>query len=272
MQTQRGMTLIETLLALVLGSLILAAAVAFLNDSSRTIRIGQENTKNTTRAQQALNAMVKELKSVNIAEPLLYPITPAWSDLPALPYTAFELSPYPTTAGQVVVPATPALRKFSSQVGETALDLKWYPKTADLKEDNSLVFYKAPAPGPGETSTMERITYRLDGERLVREVQRPLTSSSTSFQSSPAPEVRLLADEVETIQFTYPEFERRLDAALDTQLTGLLNDEGADAMTRFINENYRKIIGIRLVMKGARHGTKEFPGVTLTTEVRLRSE
>jgi hypothetical protein len=120
---------------------------------------------------------------------------------------------------------------------------------------------------------MERITYRLTPEgRLLREVQQPLTDASVSFTSNPTPSFRSLADDVAVVQFTYPEFERRLDAALESQLDDLLNDQGLAAQTRFINENFRKIIGIRLVMRGAQQGDKQTPGVELNTEVRLRSE
>lgn len=270
---QRGLTLIEILVALTIGVVVLGAAIAFLMNSSQLVRIGQDGTKNTTRAQQALNAMVKELKSVHIDKPILYPITPAWEDLPALPYGAFEFSPYPDTAGQVIAPAVPAARKFASQAGQTALHLKWYPNPDTPEESNSLVFYKAPAPGPGETSSIERITYRLSPEgRLLREVQQPLSSSATRFASNPTPSFRSLADDVAVIQFTYPEFERRLDVSLDGQLSTLLNDQGLIGQTRYINENYRKIIGIRLVMRGAQQGGKYLPGVELNTEVRLRSE
>lgn len=270
---QRGLTLIEVLIAITIGVVVLGAAIAFLMNSSQLIRKGQESTEHTTRAQQAINAMVKELKTVHIDEPILFAVSPDWDDLPALPYGAFELSPYPDTAGQVVTPAVPALRKFASQVGETALTLKWYPNPDTPDESNSLVFYKAPAPGPGGTSNIERITYRLTGEgRLIREVQQPLSSTSVRFFSNPTPSFRALADEVAVVQFTYPEFERRLDAALESQLDDLLSDQGLAAQTRFINENYRKIIGIRLVMRGAQQGNKQTPGVELNTEVRLRSE
>lgn len=265
------MTILELLVSLVIGLGVLAAGLAFLNNTSRSIQIGQESAANTSVAQQALNRMVKELKGVHVANPSLMSITPAWTDLPALPYTALELYPYPATSGQVMDPAAPAARKFASQ--STPLDIyhKWYPNPNGA-ESNSLVFYKAPATAPGNVSQVERITYRLQGDRLLREVQRPLSSSATSFVGTPAPLVTVLAKEVQQIQFTYPDFARQMTAAVDTQLNDLLADEGNAVLQRHLNETYRKVIGIRIVMAGAQISGSTSAGIELQTEVRLRSE
>ena len=249
---QRGITLVESLVAVVIGLGVLGAAAGFFIQTSRSIKMGQDSAENTAVAQQLAT-------------------TPAWDTLPALPYTAKELYPYPSTAGVVIDPAYPAARWFGSQ---SASDIyhKWYPNP-DGGGSNSLVFYKAVPPGPGGTSTIERVSYRLDSKnQLIKEVQRPLLSTSTSFQSSPTPERTVLAKEVQSIAFTYPVFERQMNAALDTQLTAMQTAQGAAATQSFISDNYRKIIGIRVVMQGPRIGNKNKPGIELETEVRLRSE
>lgn len=271
--SQKGLTLMELMVALLIGSILLTAAMLFMNSTSKTIKLGHENSVNTSVAQQALSRMVKELKGVNVDAPPLYAVSPTWDTLPALPYSSLEIYPYPNTSGSVAVPAAPAARKFASQASPSDIYHKWYPNPADGKEDNSLVFYRAPAPGPGGTSQVVRISYRLDAKgRLLREVQKPLSSGSLSFQSSPTPEITVIADAVDTLQFTYPEFERQMSASLDNDLTTLQTNEGYQALQVSLNENFRKIIRIRLVMKGARSGNGNFPGVELTTEVRLRSE
>ena len=233
--------------------------------------MGQDSAENTAVAQQLLSRITREIKSASVLRPRLLATTPAWDTLPALPYTAKELYPYPSTAGVVIDPAYPAARWFGSQ---SASDIyhKWYPNP-DGGGSNSLVFYKAVPPGPGGTSTIERVSYRLDSKnQLIKEVQRPLLSTSTSFQSSPTPERTVLAKEVQSIAFTYPVFERQMNAALDTQLTAMQTAQGAAATQSFISDNYRKIIGIRVVMQGPRIGNKNKPGIELETEVRLRSE
>ncbi|PKL77694.1 MAG: hypothetical protein CVV27_04815 [Candidatus Melainabacteria bacterium HGW-Melainabacteria-1] len=190
----------------------------------------------------------------------------------------------------MVAPAVPAARRFLSQSGQTDMWRKWFPRP-NGDESNSLVFYKAPAPGAGGTSQIERITYRLQQDtdaagyrrsRLLREVQRPLTAASTNFGSNPAPIVTVLADEVQVLQFSYPIFEQQMTAALHTQWNLIEADPDptkAIELLRTINSNYRKVIGIRIVMGGARLGPEikgSTPplsaGVELRTEVRLRSE
>lgn len=269
---QRGFTLVEALMALVIGGVLLAAAMMFLNSTSKTIGIGEKNTKNTSTAQQALSRMVKEIKGMNVDTPPLYSVTPVWTTLPALPYNSLEIFPYPNTAGTVAVPTVPAARLFASQSSPADIFHKWYPNP-NGNEANSLVFYKAPAPGPGGTANVERISYRLDDQhRLIREVQRPIIAGSLAFQTSPVPERRILSEEVETIQFTYPQFERAMNSTLDTDLTTLQTNEGYSALQVFINQSFRNIIEIRIVMQGGSSGGKDFQGVELKTEVRLRNE
>ncbi|PKL76877.1 MAG: hypothetical protein CVV27_08075, partial [Candidatus Melainabacteria bacterium HGW-Melainabacteria-1] len=97
---QRGFSMIELLVALVIGSALLAAGVAFMMRTGNTIRIGQEQTENTSRAQQVMSRMVKELKGVNVDAPPLFNVAPAWNSLPALPhYSHLELPSYAATAG-----------------------------------------------------------------------------------------------------------------------------------------------------------------------------
>lgn len=269
--TQKGISLVETLVAVVIGIGILGAAMGFFMQTSRSIKMGQESAENTSVAQQLLLRITREIKAASVLRPRLFATTPVWDTLPALPYTAKELYPYPSTAGLVIDPAYPAARWFATQ---TASDIyhKWYPNP-DAGGSNSLVYYKAVAPAPGGASTIERVTYRVDSKnQLLKEVQRPLLTASTSFQSSPTPVRTVLAKEVEMIAFTYPVFERQMNAALDTQLTAMQTLQGAAATQSFISENYRKIIGIRVVMQGPRIGNKTKPGIELTTEVRLRSE
>ena len=157
--------------------------------------------------------------------------------------------------------------RFLSQAGATDITHKWYPNpTGD--ESNSLVFYRAPAPGPGGTSTIERVTYRLRDRKLYREVQSPIAAGGNSFYSGPTPVSTVLTDDVQLIQFTYPIFEQQMSAALDTQLLALAT---ADRIA-FINENFRKVIGIRIVLGGGQITGQELKGIELKTEVRLRSE
>lgn len=291
---QRGLTVIELLVALVIGLGVIAAGLAFMMRSGESIRIGQEQAVNTSRGQQALARMVAEIKGVNIDAPPLYPVTPAFANLPRLPYLMIEKTPLydpvpaTGTAAPLIMPATPAARQFNSQNGAADLMHKWFPNpNPALNESNSLVFYKAPAPGAGGTSSIQRITYRLvvDNDprsgyrrsRLMREVQNPLSDGSIQFHGAPAPASTVLADDVISIQFTYPSFEQQISAALDTQLTALAADPVQQ--TSYINENFRKVIGIRIVLGGARLGTEvknqlpnQTAGVELKTEVRLRSE
>lgn len=273
-QTQAGFTVLEAAVAALLGAIVLGGAIAFLNSSTKTMHIGQENTVITGKGQQALSRMTREIKSVNTNAPPLFNVTPDWATLPALPYTALELTPYPATAGVVLIPAVPAARFFATQTSPGDPYHKWYPNPDDQIISNSLVFYKAPAPGPGGTAQVQRITYRHDASRqsLVREVQVPLTASSTSFSSNPTPDVTVLSNRVKAVQFTYPSFEQAMTPSLDSDLDALLSAEGNAVLQRFLNENYRKAIGIRLLMEGPVHGNKSYGGVELTTEVRLRNE
>ncbi len=269
---QRGISIIELLIALVIGLTILSAASAFLFRTSRTIQMGEQDTKNTSRAQQVLSRMTREIKSISVAAPPLYNVSLPWANLPALPYSALELTPYANTAGSIDLPTVPAARKFSTQATPGDIYHKWYPNPT-ANESNSLVFYRAPAPGPGGTSIIERVTYRLlaNGD-LLREVQRPMIATSVNFQNTPVPQRSVLAKEVLSIQFRYPSFEQAMNASLDTQLTTIQTNDGNAALNRFINDNFRKGIAIRIVMSGAVRGGTPRPGVELSTEVRLRSE
>lgn len=271
-QRQRGISIIELLVALVIGLTILSAASAFLFQTSRTVQMGEQDTKNTSRAQQVLSRMSREIKGVSVAAPPLYNVSLNWANLPALPYSALELTPYLNTAGTVDLPTVPAARKYASQATPADIYHKWYPNPT-ANESNSLVFYRAPAPGPGGVSTIERVTYRLlaNGD-LLREVQRPIVATSTSFQATPAPRRSILAKDVISIQFTYPNFEQAMNASLDSQLTTIQTNDGNPAVNRFMNANFRKAIGIRIVMSGAVRGATPRPGIELSTEVRLRSE
>lgn len=263
---QRGLGIIEMLVALAIGIVILGAGIAFMINTSRSIQLGQEQTQNTSKAQQVLSVLTRELKSAHIEAPPLFPVTPAWATLPPLPhFSHLELMPYTHPAGAVVMPAVPAARRFFSQNSLTGMQNTWYPNPS-LNESNSLVFYKAPAPGAGGTSTIERISYRLQDGDLLREVQR-LTVTPTSY-TTPAPVVTKLADNVMQIQFTYPIFEQQMTTALDTQLAAMSEPD----RTRFINETYRKVIGIKIIMSGGQIKGQRLQGVELKTEVRLRSE
>lgn len=264
---QRGMTIIEILIALLIGVVVLGAGIAFMLRSSKTIRMGTEQEKATSQAQLVLATLVKEIKGVNIDAPPLFSINPAWSALPALPYAGFELPVYPDTSSTVVMPAVPAARKFFSQTGAVDIYHKWYPNPTG-NESNSLVYYKALPPAPGGVSNVQRITYRLVGNRLQREVQNPLTSTSLQFHANPVPQSRVLSNNVLVLQFRYPSFEQAMNATLDTQLTSLVEPD----RTKYLNENFRKVISIRIVMGGLTLGSQNTPSVELNTEVRLRSE
>lgn len=270
--------MIEVLLALTIGLTLLSALVTFLINTSQNIRLGEEHARNTARAQQVLARMTKEIKGSASEAPSLFALSPNWTVLPALPYLALELTPYPVTAGSVISPAVPAARKFLSQATPVDIYHKWYPKSQT--ESNSLVFYSIPAPGPGHTAQVERITYRLDTTlagnfKLVREVQRPVISSSTSFSASPTPQRTVLAERVQLLQFTYPDFERAMQAqgaTLDSQLTDIQTNQGNAALVAYLNTQFRQTIGIRLILGGAPlNATQYRKGIELTTEVRLRN-
>lgn len=267
LRLQRGLTLIELLVALLIGTLVLAAGIKFLFNTGKTITMGTEQDKVTADAQLAMQNMSKEIKRAAIDAPPLFNVTPAWVSLPALPYNAYELTPYLDTLAGVVMPAPPAARKFASQTGLPDIYHKWYPNPTG-NESNSLVMYIAPPPAPGAASSVQRITYRVAGGKLIREVQSPLSSASLQFGSNPAPMTTTLANNVKWIQFSYPNFEQAMTTALDTQLTTLTEP----ARTQYINENFRKLLRIRLVMGGLKLGSQDTPSVEQTTEVRLRSE
>jgi prepilin-type N-terminal cleavage/methylation domain-containing protein len=275
---QKGFSLMEMLVTLTIGLTLLSALVAFFMNTSKNMRVGQEQAQSTSQAQLVLARMTKEIKGSANEAPALFAVTPNWDLLPALPYSSFELQPYPVTAGAVIAPAAPAARKFSSQVVPSDIYHKWYPNS--LNESNSLVFYMIPAPGPTNTAQVERITYRLDttdaaNTKLLREVQRPIVSGSFSFQASPVPVRTVLAERVQLLQFTYPEFDRAMQAqgaALDTQLTDIQTNQGNSALVEFLNNQYRQVIGIRLVLGSSPvAGSQGRKGIELTTEVRLRN-
>ena len=264
-------------MALTVGIVILSGLVGFLFKTSKNINLGQDQARNTSTAQQVLLRLSNDIRGAATQAPSLFALSPNWSTLPALPYTAVELSPYPDTSGSVAVPAVPAARRFASQAGATALTLKWYPNSAS--ESNSLVFYRIPPPGPGNTATVERVTWRLDTSqaqnfKLVREVQSGIVSTSLSFQSNPTPQRTVLAERVQLLQFTYPDFERAIQAGgstLDTSLTAIQTNQGYPALAQYLNSNFRQTLGIRLILGGAPRSSTQFrKGIELTTEVRLR--
>lgn len=288
--TQRGFTLIEVLIAMTLGLILVGAVVSFLLNSSQNIRQGQQQAESVSRGQQMLNRIVEEIKEAAIVKPPLFSLSVNWDILPMLPYGAFELYPYADTSGGTPTPVVPAARKFVSQVGEN-LDplLKWYPNPQkNMAESNSLVLYKTPSPGVGNLGVVERITLHLDrtdpdNGKLLREVQSPITGGgATKFQVSPVPEVRTMADGVEQIQFTYPEFEDAMHpdksgpidpSGIHDRLNQMVTAQGEKTTQGYINQNWRKTIGIRLVMQGAvMPGGRRATGIELKTEVRLRSE
>jgi prepilin-type N-terminal cleavage/methylation domain-containing protein len=281
--SQRGFTLIEVLIAMTLGLILIGAVVSFLLNSSQNIRQGQQQAESVSRGQQTLNRIVEDIKESAIGAPPLFPIAVNWAQLPMPPYMAFELYPYADTSGLAATPTTPAARKFASQVGENTNPLlKWYPNpVGNPVESNSLVFYKTPSPGVGSVGLVERVTLRLDrtdpnNGKLLREVQSPVGSGATKFQLNPTPEIRTMADGVELIQFTYPEFERAMapdPAGLHDQLNQMVTAQGERVTQGYINQNWRKTIAIRLVMQGAvMPGGRRATGIELKTEVRLRSE
>ena len=225
--------------------------------------------------------MVKELKEAHTAAPPLFAISPNWTLLPALPYTAFEITPYPMTSGNVLEPAVPALRKFNAQIGDNNKEYKWFPNPDKVPEEsNSLVFYSAPAPAAGMVSNLQRISYYLDTSepnnfKLIREMQSPLSNSSTNFHSSPNPLRTVIVETVETIQYTYPLFTRQMEIqgdALHDQLNTMQINEGNNVLQSFLSQNFRKVIGLKIILAGARIGQDNFKGIELETEVRLRNE
>ncbi len=270
--------MIEMLVGLTIGLTMLTALVVFFMNTQKNMILGQDHARTTSQAQLVLARMTKEIKGSASEPPSLFALSPNWASLPALPYTAVELQPHPPTAGVVISPGVPAARKFLSQATPSDIYHKWYPNSSN--ESNSLVFYLIQPPGPGNTATVERVTYRLDNTdpnniKLVREVQRPVVGGSNSFQTSPDPLRTVLAERVQLLQFTYPEFSRAMDsqgAALDTSLTTIQTNQGNAALVEFLNLQYRQVIGIRLVLGGSPLTAGQFrKGIELTTEVRLRN-
>ncbi|MGE3727183.1 MAG: PilW family protein [Candidatus Sericytochromatia bacterium] len=275
---EKGFSVIEMLIGLTIGLTMLTALVVFFMNTQKNMMLGQEHARTTSQAQLVLARMTKEIKGSASEAPSLFALSPNWASLPALPYTAVELQPHPPTAGVVVSPGVPAARKFLSQATPSDIYHKWYPNSSN--ESNSLVFYLVPPPGPGNTAVVERVTYRLDNTnpnniKLLREVQRPVVGGSNSFQATPTPQRTVLAERVQLLQFTYPDFSRAMDsqgASLDTQLTDIQTNQGNAALVEYLNQQYRQVIGIRLILGGSPLNAGQFrKGIELTTEVRLRN-
>lgn len=276
--------MVELLVALTLGLVMLSVVVAFFFNTSRTITMGQKQAQAQNKAELALQKMVQAIKGANTEPPPLFAFSPAWNQLPALPYMAGELSPYPTTSGIAVEPTVPAARKFAAQLSLTDKDHKWCPNPdQDPSESNSLVFYHAPQPGPGNTAQVERITYRLEATspnqgRLIKETQRPITSASLNFASSPAPTREVIVDNVLSVQFTYPLLLDRLQqpspvgSDFHDDLNTMQTTQGNDVLQGYLNQGFRKIIKIHLVIAGAERQGTPMRGIELETEVRLRNE
>jgi len=267
-----GFTIIELLVAITLSLIVLSALIAFFFRGSKLIQIGQDQAKVPAMAQFVLNKMVKDIETGNTQVPTILGITEAtWKSLPALPYTSVELYPYPDTGGTITVPAVPAARKFANQVGINDKYHRWYPNPNSNSNENpapdrnsevsnSLVFYKV------ENANTFRITYRLDSfNNFIREQQNNPASSFTS----PAPDVQRLLGNVQYIQFTYPVFEQEMYNNADFENN--LNAMSPNDREVYINQNYRKAIGIKISVLGATIGQNRKKALELITQVMVRN-
>lgn len=279
----RGLTLVEVMVATVLGVIMLGATVAFLLNSTKQINQGMSQAEQTSRAQQALARMTTELKKVNTEGPVLFATGETWTNLPALPpYSKVEENPpdtyyYHPFTGTVDLPTVPAARRFPAQSSIDDKFHKWYPNPDQgPEESNSLTFYRTDPAGPGVVAPIQRITYRLDTTdpqnfKLVREWQTAVTAANPD----PAISRQVLADQVRYVQFTYPYFESAMqqNATLETQMIDLKDEQGQNALNRYINQNFRGVVKIRLVLTGALVGSnpQKALAIDLSTEVRVRN-
>lgn len=266
------------MVAMVMGLMVLGATVAFLINTTKQVNQGKAQAEQASRAQQAMSRMVTELKRVNTEGPVLFATGEVWTNLPALPsYSSVEVYPYGSITGTVDLPTVPAARLFPSQSSINDKFHKWYPNPDQgPDESNSLTFYRTESAGPGVTVPVQRITYRVDttdsqNATLVREQQIGVTNAN----ANPAVISRVLTDHVKLVQFTYPYFEREMqnNANLETQLLAVKTDQGQNGLNRYINQNFRGVVKIRLVLTGAQIGTstKKALAIDLTTEVRVRN-
>lgn len=273
MKKNTGVTIVELLVAITLSLIVLTALITFFFRGSKLMQIGQDQARVPAMAQFVLNKMVKDLESANTQAPTILGITEVtWNALLALPYSSVELYPYPDTAGTITLPAAPAARKFSSQVGMTDKFHRWYPNpnpnanenpNPDKNSDvaNSLVFYKL------DSGNIVRITYRIDSfNNVIREQQN---SPGTSF-TSPAPQVQRLLENVKYIQFTYPVFEQEM-ARTDIDFESTLYAMTTTIRESYINQNYRKTIGIKISIFGATIGQTKIKALDLATQVMVRN-
>lgn len=275
----RGLSLVEVMVAMVMGLMVLGATVAFLINTTKQVNQGKAQAEQASRAQQAMARMVTELKRVNTEGPVLFATGEVWTNLPALPsYSAVADCPvYSSLNGTVDLPTVPAACRFPAQSSINDKFHKWYPNPAqDPDESNSLTFYRTEAAGPGMTAPVQRIDYRLDKSdsqnyKLVRDVQTGVTAANPN----PTAKRRVLTDHVKLVQFTYPYFEREMqnNANLESQLLAVQTDQGQNGLNRYINQNFRGVVKIRLVLTGAQIGTstKKALAIDLTTEVRVRN-
>lgn len=276
----RGLSLVEVMVAMVMGLMVLGATVAFLINTTKQVNQGKAQAEQASRAQQAMSRMVTELKRVNTEGPVLFATGEVWTALPALPsYSEVSDCPvvYSALYGAVDLPTVPAACQFPAQSGINDKFHKWYPNP-DLgpDESNSLTFYRTEAAGPGMTAPVQRIDYRLDKSdsqnfKLVRDVQTGVTAANPN----PTAKRRILTDHVKLVQFTYPYFEREMqnNTSLETQLLAVKAAQGQNGLNRYINQNFRGVVKIRLVLTGAQIGTstKKALAIDLTTEVRVRN-
>ena len=246
--------------------------------SSAAIRDGNNRAMAVGQVEVALQRLVREIKYANSTNP---DPTIGMSDvisnaLPMLPYTGSEIYPYSNFAdssGALYMPAVPAARLFSQQVGASPLaGSRWCPNPdisgVPTDASNSLVYFYAP---PSEGGTMHRITLRLDTTDLVRMDQSPVTATSYTDTTAPVAKRQVMMRGVTSVQFTYPSLLAVVNGtgatAFDAQLSGMT---AADRAT-FLNKQYRRLIGIRLRVavvseSGGRQAISE-----LRTSVQVRN-
>lgn len=285
-----GFTMIEVLVGLVLGIMVLGGLVLFLFQTSGGVQKGINHGQITSKAQQALDRMAGELKNANTEAPQLLDLgvtlSNDWANLPHLPYLRIEIVPYQNVSGSTVMPTAPAARHFLHQSSTSDPYHSWYPNPFEnygesdqmyTLESNSIVFYKINRPAPGQSATVSRVTYRTLADpndasnlRLIREEQQPMTPTSNYFHNTPNPQTQVLAEQVLSMHFTYPDLIKHMEDTNGDYQDDLLAMNATDR-EEVLNSQFRKEIALRLVLKGAKVGNERVKGIELKTEVKVRN-
>ena len=275
-RAQGGFTLVELLVGIGVGAIVLTMVFLMFFGSSSALRDGGNRALAVGQVEVVMQRLVREIQSANTTNPNpslgLPTVLP--TTLPLLPYGGTELFPYANyvdSSSALPMPAAPAARLFSQQVSQLPLaQSRWCPNptfaAVPADASNSLVCYRVPS----GTTTVHRITYRVDGTDLVRLDQSPITAT-TYTDTTPTPLRQVLMRGIRSVQFTYPTLLAQVQGsgstAFDTQLSGMTTA----ARDTYLNATYRQLIAIRVHLgvisaNGGRAGDSE-----LRTTVQVRN-